>query len=693
MTGRLTYLPGALQRIKRFGEDAIVTFFNEIPKEKCKGIIELLPSPPGFRPGTNAAVQRQLRSLAHKIAVYRTPKSFPRSVEEVTLYGLWAAWSESQITETVIVRELLDCLEANGQSAQLDKSEQMAAAIKAIIEAGKCAQEILDRFIAFSPFENIDEFLELAKGAPKAAEIERDTAILSLPRILHESEAQMQLLETKLDALDQNTSKLRSDSKEIRRAVSDLRAKAAEDRAVINEVKQATNRFIESRKVLEEELARLARAAEPLESRVAVNETRLENVAESQLAFAREVARATISIGQLSEQISACDGRLAQIETNLRLCVAQLNSQGEGLSKLNELVVRIDQLESMILETGAAESHKVMAIEAGREGQRTPDSGPQLAEPALTVERLRIEAGLSVKPLRSVAEILSSLDAALVEAGLKKSIAATFAEEILAAATSEQVVFFRGGFAVDVARKCALSLSGTAVFRVAIPLGLTDPSRLRQPLSSRLDTVGNGLTSIVIEGINNSPLDVLRDVLLDQVSRRVGSIGRQSPTIIFGSWVDGAGAFPVEPSCLELGPVFDLEQMDWRRLRREKLPVLGSIAAGDWQSIAASWDGNAIDYEETLLGAQQLAPKRNSRIEANVVRAFSAIKAIRRQPGLTPLQSVTFGWLAPYWQSLAANADNIETQIDGGKCDGTVVDERLKTFLAEYRKEAAVEFP
>ena len=264
-------------------------------------------------------------------------------------------------------------------------------------------------------------------------------------------------------------------------------------------------------------------------------------------------------------------------------------------------------------------------------------------------------------------------------------MASAFAEELLAAATSEQVIFFRGGFAVDLARKCALSISGTEVFRVAIPLGMTDPSLLRLRLNHRSSVAATGLSVVVVEGVNNSPLDLLRDVLLDQVTLRVGSLGRQAPTIVIACLADGAGAFPIEPPYLELGPIFDLEAMDWRRLRREKLPVLGSVAHADWDALSAAWDGNAVDYEEALQGAQRLSPKRNARVETNVVRAFSALTAIRRSQGPTALQSITFGWLAPYWQSLAAKVADIDAQIDGGKCDASTPDDRLKIFLAEYR--------
>lgn len=693
MNGRPTYLPGALSRIEGLGEKAIAAFFSEIPRELLKVVTGFLPPLAGFRPGTNAAVQRQLRSLARKIAAHRTPKSFLRSLEETALYGLWRAWSQSQLAESAVVRELLEGLneDEDEESGTPDKSERMATALKALVASGTCARETLERFVTFSPFEKIDEFQVIVMGARTSAEIKRDSTLLDLPDRLHKDEARLQLLETKLDASERNAILIRSDLEEIRRAVSDLLTKAAEDRASVGGLRQTTAAAIGCQRALEEAVARLTHVTDRLAERVAVSEKQAASVAESQGSLEADVALAAQSLSHLSEQVSAHDSRLGQVLADVLAGAAELKSQNDRLSGFLNLIARIDQLESMLLELNEAKVSKEAAVELDRLEETAGRTALQPTEPALLVERLRLELGLSVKPLHSVAEVLSSLDSALIEAGLKKSTATTFAEEILAAVASEQVVFFRGGLAVDVARKCALSLSGTSVFRVTISLGLTDPCLLRQRLGNRLNSVPASLCSIVVEGVNNSPLDLLRDVLLDQVTYRVGSLGRQTPTIIFASLADGAGAFPLEPSYLELGPVFDLEQMDWRRLRREKPPVLGTIAHDNWQLITAAWDGKTIDYEEALQGARQLAHRRNTRFEANVVRAFSALKAIRREQGLTALQSVTFGWLAPYWQSLSAKADDIDARIDGGKCDGIVVDERLKSFLAEYRGQATGE--
>jgi hypothetical protein len=217
-------------------------------------------------------------------------------------------------------------------------------------------------------------------------------------------------------------------------------------------------------------------------------------------------------------------------------------------------------------------------------------------------------------------------------------------------------------------------------------LGITDGQPVRHGLANRRAIAPGKLSSVILEGINNSTLDLLRDGLLDQVTGRVGGSGRVAPTILFASVADGSGAFPLESSYLELGPIFDLEQLDWQHQQQEKAPFLGSAPQDVWLSIAKSWEGKPVDYEEALRGVRKFASRRNARIELNVTRAFAALKGFRVRPAeTTALQSLTFGWLAPYWLLVPVQPDDIDSEIDGGKCDTTSVDLRLKRMLDEYR--------
>ncbi len=161
----------------------------------------------------------------------------------------------------------------------------------------------------------------------------------------------------------------------------------------------------------------------------------------------------------------------------------------------------------------------------------------------LSLERLA--ESLPEELLQSIPSVLESLEAALIGAGLKKSSASTFAEEVLAALLAEQVIQLRGGLAVDVARSCAMALAGEAAFRIAVPLGLPDSTALRQAVAS-MDPPADRVSSVVFECVNHTSADVTRDVLLDLATSRIGSVFRQRHVLVFATISDASGSLPIE---------------------------------------------------------------------------------------------------------------------------------------------------
>src|SRR4029079_10438599 len=114
----------------------------------------------------------------------------------------------------------LDEGEGEESGVQLNR---MTVALKALAESGTCARETLERFVTFSPFENIDELLAVVKDARTAVEIKRDSALLELPERLHKNEGRLQILETKLAASQSTMDSMRAELSEIGRALPDVR--------------------------------------------------------------------------------------------------------------------------------------------------------------------------------------------------------------------------------------------------------------------------------------------------------------------------------------------------------------------------------------------------------------------------------------------------------------------------------------
>lgn len=654
MTARTTYEGGALQRISELGEKAVIAFFKDVSPSLRRAVASNLPAISGFRPGTTASIDRQIQALAHRLVASSLPKSFAKSTEEVALYGLWCGWAEDHLGDPAAVRPLVDAFDRS-ESVDDTVREPMRRILNTLAAAGTASREALTRFVAFSPFAAIDDLTALIQHAPTAAQIERDSAIRALPDRLHKDEELLQTLQGRLDGFDRDVRKVLSDVESLTRSLAETRDKGDQDRAAFADLTQKVERALE-RLSQNDDLADLSKRLEELERQHREADLAADRTALS--AATTELRKALAALQQRDEVQTS----LRPLEEGVARLGAQMKEIEAQRASIPALMERVEQAETLLLEL----ADRPIAADGGRAAE--------------SIHRLVLDHGLSVKPLANAREMLASLDATLTDSGLKKTAAATFSEEILAALATEQVVFLRGSYAIDVGRKCALSLCGSAVYRFAVPMGLTDPAVIRQDLARHLAKSQSANAAVVIEGINNAPLDVMRDVLLDQASRRVGNTG---PSLVFAGLVEGDGAFPIDPTYLELGPIFDLELMDWRRIKREKLPVLGSTGKDIWQTVASDWESKTVDYEEPLRGARRLASRSNARVESNIVRSYAALTALRRaKDGPTALQSVTFGWLSPYWSALGAKRDAIDAEIDGGKCDGTAIDERLKAYLA-----------
>ncbi len=262
MSDRPIYAPEALNRLERLGDKAISSFANEIPRNILKGALNILPPLAGFRPGTTIAIQRQLHVLAQRIATHATRRGFSQSKEETVLYFLWRAWAQSKLAEPNVVRELFAKFDDEGTNVSEGTTHQhrMTAAVRTLVEAGTCSRELLETFVAYSPFDDISAFSTLVGRAPTAAEIKRTSALNELPARLHQDELRLQQLETKLDTVEQRLQAIEVAISEVQRTLVTLQAGSNSNASSITNVGQVVSDIRESLLALEES-SRMERAA------------------------------------------------------------------------------------------------------------------------------------------------------------------------------------------------------------------------------------------------------------------------------------------------------------------------------------------------------------------------------------------------------------------------------------------------
>jgi hypothetical protein len=155
------------------------------------------------------------------------------------------------------------------------------------------------------------------------------------------------------------------------------------------------------------------------------------------------------------------------------------------------------------------------------------------------------------------------------------------------------------------------------------------------------------------------------------------------PILFFASIVQGDAALPIDVSYFEHGPIFDLDHLDWRTRKPATATLgVGSLPAAVHKQVREQIDGKAVDFDEPLRQLRAFSPKRKPRVERTFVVAYAALALLHdERDAPSPLQSLTYGWLAPYWLTLGLSREHADTEIDGGKCDGTSADPRIASML------------
>jgi hypothetical protein len=158
---------------------------------------------------------------------------------------------------------------------------------------------------------------------------------------------------------------------------------------------------------------------------------------------------------------------------------------------------------------------------------------------------------------------------------------------------------------------------------------------------------------------------------------------------VFGTITRGVASLPIDPSYLEVGPIFDLDCLDWRSSR----PAIGdnkliALSATIARSLRAGLTAESTDVEEAQRLVRSFISKRNPRIEHVVLSAYTALFACRKDKDMpTPLQSLVYGWLVPFWAAHGVAKSEIDSEVDGGKCDANSPDPRIKLLVDDLSPE------
>jgi hypothetical protein len=691
MSDRLTPGPQAKARIQAHSEKDFLTFFDELPVAGMRRVARFLPAVPGFRPTSSLGIARQKSVLAQKLS---RPNATNRDFHG--LYLIWREWIDATFKNAATVQELINQVEKAVEGAQDDETVRLSienkvdalfAKLQEESQRNLCTREQIERLLAFSPLPETSAVRNMMAASKTSADVERDSKFNELPERLQRVEGAVgdttAQLKTISDRADQGMRSITQALSDIR----ELRTTVTQSKQNIDDIRGEGQQYAAEHRRLKDELA----------AKEKTNETRLKSFLDQVTGLRAEIdwlmpqlsnlnrideslSKLSLSIADTAERERASDVIIARLQTDIDQLTRDLITVNEDRS-INDHVVsltaRVADLESKVTRASVhANAVQVMTAETGENRS------------ILYWEPLTFDYGSETVAIQEFTQIAPSLSATLQSIGLRKQAAEIFGEECAAALIARQVIFLRGEFAVSVGRTLAATVAGPSAVRLSVPLGVDSDDRLRGTINAAFSDGGTQITGLVVEGIDTVPLQILREVIADCVTARRGTLPR-SRIAVFATIAGGVASIPIEKTFFELGPVFDVDVLDWRTSYAGSATITPKSLSytadqGFWDRLA----NESIDTDEAGRLARLFITRASPAVEQTILRAYRALQLIRRRAAeVTPLQSLFYGWLLPYWHVRQVSRDQADSELDGGKVNGSHVDRRLVALLTDFPDE------
>jgi hypothetical protein len=672
----------SIVRIQSFGEKGIVEFFDEVSFASMQNLLPYLPAVHGFRKESQAGVQQIKKTLARRILTSSKERFHHYFRDYRALYHVWRAWASERLGDSEGINDLIDSIEEFEDSREHHDSQNsyvnnahiatLFATLKQWSQENRCSREQIERLFAFSPFANSPEIAKSISESKSRQGVDREAAFTAMPDRVQQVEQEIQSFKTQIRTI---IARIDAIATSLEQANTDQR---------LGELVKSVETI---QKTVADEHASLAEDARTLQGAIDAQESGLS-------VLRGTIKDQTEKLDELSRSISAIQTAAQDYSVrSTEQLLSLLNEISSLKTTLTEVAAKqqkpewFDGIETRVNAFGSRPAVDVTAATAGTAPRTVPDSGAASSVASLRLERLIGLNGTAPRSLETPAAITRTLASNFQTMGLKNTSAEIFAGEVCAAILCRQAVFFKGAFASEMARLCAQTLSGPKSYRVSLPIGLDDGELLRAAFWQGLGKPADSISAVAIEGVNRSALDLFEDVLADALSLNIHTAVECQPrAFVFASIIQGLASLSIEPNYLELGPIFDLDCLDWRsRSPGPSSPLYGVTPSTAYERITAATAATQTDVEEPQRLLKEFRSKRNPRIERNMLSAYVALSALHRSKGdPSPLQSLFYGWMLPLLAAMGLSKEHVDSELAGGVCDGKVADKRLVSLLSEF---------
>lgn len=620
-------VPEAVDRLRLSGDAEVLGFINEVKGKSNKELLRVLPSVDGFRKDSASSLPMRKRTMLGYLLKKGGGTASNKARADSTYYYFWRAWAEEHLNEVEGLSDALEEIEKvapndGSSTAEVEKAvERLFRLLQEQSFLNHCSSEAIYRLLHFSPFAITDQLDRLATSAKPQIAVEKDRAFSTLPKRLSDDEERLKRVEERVSELTEEFS--------------------------------------------------LLMAGQPQQS----DEAPVPAVPPQALTDAQ--AR----IDDLSERFQALEKAVRHS--------AEEDTTSQRLDALERGVAYIEALwaETEDRSTRAHDALRQQVIELGErsEGSAAPVvvTAPQAPAtfPSLTVLVPRAPV-TNVKLLANGTDAASLLAANLQALGVKPSGALVFAQEVLAAVVTGKVLFLNGSFAPDVARVVAETLGGAHTRRVRVPVGYVDAAHIDGDVLDTLPSPREGAAVLVLERVNNAPLEVLADAIIE--------LARAADIFVVGTLSEGVSTLPAHPQYLQLGPVFETDALDWSLFPKVGAGVTtGTLASLEAAALSMAHSKARPATDELLRLLRKVPQASNRRLERSVLAYLTTLEAFRPESTPTSLQSVAFGWLWPLWRMIGLTTAECDEELVGGNVDGDAADPRVAWLLNAAGREDA----
>ncbi|KUO96132.1 hypothetical protein [Ferroacidibacillus organovorans] len=262
------------------------------------------------------------------------------------------------------------------------------------------------------------------------------------------------------------------------------------------------------------------------------------------------------------------------------------------------------------------------------------------------VSKLQSEPG-PIDIIETTDALISKIRKSVNSLGVQLSDAKLVAAIVTASVGAGQLTTFTGSYSLTIARCCALSLAGDAVYIVRVPTGLLDFNEIWSGVDELIkDASGKGAPiGVIFEGLNRAFCSASGNRLKELIEERMLGVtdGQLRSPYLFATLVDGPAGLQ-ERAPFEMGPVLYTDILQWKKTPgfiQSPSKAAGAVWNGFTEGINSH--GSMVTEHEEIL-PEWLSPH----LSALSYRVFhSAFHYLNMIDYANADRALSFGWIAP----------------------------------------------